>query len=57
MFSDDEMSYRMQVQLAGVRDEEVRKLTTRVGHLLIPFERLMEPDVRARVAAARAMSG
>ena len=56
MFSDDEMSYRMQVQLAGVRDEEVRTLTTRVGHLLIPFERLMEPDVRARVAAALATS-
>ena len=46
----------MLVQFASVRDEEVRKLTTQVGHLLIPFERLMEPDVRARVAAALATS-
>jgi hypothetical protein len=54
MFSEDEMNYRMQVQFASARDEELRLLTTRVGHLLIPFERLMEADVRARVAAALA---
>jgi hypothetical protein len=54
MFSEDEMNYRMQVQFAAARDEELRLLTIRVGHLLVPFERLMEPDVRARVAAVLA---
>jgi 2-polyprenyl-6-methoxyphenol hydroxylase-like FAD-dependent oxidoreductase len=52
MFSPEEMQYRMQIQMAAARDEEVRRLTNEVSHLLIPFERLLEDDVRTRVAAA-----
>ena len=54
MFSDDELRYRMEVQIAAGRDEVVRRLSNEVGHLLLPFERLMDDDVRARVAAALA---
>ena len=54
MFSDDELRYRMEVQIAAARDDVVRKLSTEVGHLLLPFERLMQDDVRTRVAAALA---
>jgi len=42
------------VQIAAGRDEVVRRLSNEVGHLLLPFERLMDDDVRARVAAALA---
>lgn len=57
MFTPEEMQYRMQIQIAAARDVELRKLSNQVGHLLVPFERLMEPDVRARVAAALAKNG
>ena len=53
MFTAEEMLYRMQIQMAVARDEVVRKLSNEVGHLLVPFERLIEPDIRARVAAAQ----
>ena len=56
MFTPEEMQYRMQIQIAASRDVELRKLSNEVGHLLVPFERLMEPDVRARVAAALAQN-
>jgi 2-polyprenyl-6-methoxyphenol hydroxylase-like FAD-dependent oxidoreductase len=52
MFSSEELQYRMQIQMAAARDEVVRKLSTEVSHLLLPFERLLDDDVRARVAAA-----
>jgi len=53
MFTPEEMQYRMQVQIAATRDPEVRRVSTEVSHLLIPFERLYESDIRARVAAAQ----
>ena len=56
MFSEEEMRYRMEVQIASTRDNEVRRLSTEVGQLLAPFERLLEDDVRALVAAAMAKS-
>ena len=56
MFTPEEMQYRMEIQIAASRDDELRKLSNEVGHLLVPFERLMEPDVRARVAAALAQN-
>ena len=56
MFSDDELRYRMEVQIAAARDEVVRRLSNEVGHLLLPFERLMQDDVRGRVAAALAQN-
>jgi 2-polyprenyl-6-methoxyphenol hydroxylase-like FAD-dependent oxidoreductase len=56
MFTPEEMQYRMEIQIAATRDAELRKLSNEVGHLLVPFERLMEPDVRARVAAALAQN-
>jgi flavin-dependent dehydrogenase len=52
MFSAEETRYRTDLQIAAARDTVVRKLTNEVGHLLIPFERLSEPDVRSRVEAA-----
>jgi 2-polyprenyl-6-methoxyphenol hydroxylase-like FAD-dependent oxidoreductase len=52
MFTPEEMQYRMQIQMAAARDDLVRKLSNEVSHLLIPFERLLEDDVRARVAKA-----
>ena len=54
MFSDDELNYRMQVAIASTKHAEVRRLANEVSQLLIPFERLLEPDVRAMVAAALA---
>ena len=56
MFTPEEMQYRMEIQIAASRDAELRKLSNEVGHLLLPFERLMEPDVRARVATALAQN-
>jgi 2-polyprenyl-6-methoxyphenol hydroxylase-like FAD-dependent oxidoreductase len=56
MFTQDELQYRMQIQIAASRDEELRKLSNEVGHLLAPFERLMEQDVRDRVAAVLAQA-
>ena len=53
MFTDEEMAYRMQLAIAGVRDPVVRKLSNEVSQLLAPFERLLEDDIRARVAAAQ----
>lgn len=54
MFSDDEMRYRLRLKRAAARDIELRRLQTRVQHLLLPFERLFEDDVRERVEAGRA---
>jgi len=56
MFTPEETRYRMEIQIAAARDAELRKLSNEVGHLLVPFERLMEPDVRARVANALAQN-
>jgi 2-polyprenyl-6-methoxyphenol hydroxylase-like FAD-dependent oxidoreductase len=52
LFTPEELTYRMQIQMAATRDGFVRKLSTEVSHLLLPFERLLQDDVRARVAAA-----
>ena len=52
MFTPEEMTYRTQVQMAALRDDRVREWSAAVQHLLMPFERLLEPDVRERVAAA-----
>ncbi len=57
MFTPEEMQYRMEIQIAATKDAVVRQLSQEVGHLLAPFERLMEADVRARVAAALAQNG
>ena len=54
MFTDDERNYRMQVAMAAARDEGVRRLSGEVGHLLLPFEALMTPEIRAQVARALA---
>ena len=54
MFTQEEMIYRTQVQMAALRDDQVREWSAAVQHLLMPFERLLEPDVRARVAEALA---
>ncbi len=54
MFSEEELNYRMQVAIASTKDAEIRRLANEVSQLLIPFERLLEPDVRALVAAAMA---
>jgi flavin-dependent dehydrogenase len=54
MFTQEEMTYRTQVQMAALRDDQVREWSAAVQHLLMPFERLLEPDVRARVAEALA---
>jgi len=56
MFTPEEMKYRMEIQVAATRDPVIRKLSNEVGHLLVPFERLMEDDVRTRVAAALAQN-
>lgn len=56
MFTADELKYRMEIQVAAARDEVVRRLSNEVQHLLVPFERLMEDDVRARVATAIAQN-
>jgi flavin-dependent dehydrogenase len=50
MFSAEEMQYRTAVQLAAMRDEVVREKLTAVNQLLAPFETLLEPEIRARVA-------
>jgi 2-polyprenyl-6-methoxyphenol hydroxylase-like FAD-dependent oxidoreductase len=54
MFSAEELEYRTQVQIAALKDDDVRELSSAVQNLLLPFERLLEPDVRERVAAALA---
>ena len=54
MFSEEEMNYRMQVAIASTKDAEIRRLANEVSQLLIPFERLLEPDVRQLVASAMA---
>ncbi len=53
MFSAEEMRYRTEVQIAALRDDVVRALLNEVGQLLVPFERLLEPGIRARVVAAQ----
>jgi hypothetical protein len=35
-----------------MRDPELRKLSHEVGQLLIPFEVLLAPEIREKVAAA-----
>jgi 2-polyprenyl-6-methoxyphenol hydroxylase-like FAD-dependent oxidoreductase len=54
MFSDEEMQYRIRLQMVAPRDPVLRELTGQVQQLLVPFERLLEDDVRARVDAAAA---
>jgi 2-polyprenyl-6-methoxyphenol hydroxylase-like FAD-dependent oxidoreductase len=54
MFSAEEMRYRTEVQIAALRDDVVRALLNEVGQLLVPFERLLEPEIRARVVKAQA---
>ena len=56
MFTPEETKYRMQIQIAATKDAEVRRLWTEVSHLLIPFERMYDPEIRARVAAAQPAS-
>lgn len=53
MFSEQETQFRVQLQVASGRDPVVRKLANEMSQLLIPFERLLEPDIMARVAAAQ----
>lgn len=53
MFSPEETRYRLRLQQATARDVELRHLATQVQHLLIPFERLLEDDVRQKVDAAQ----
>lgn len=54
MFSEEELTYRMQVQIAALRDDYVRDMASAVQNLLMPFERLLEDDVRERVERAMA---
>lgn len=52
MFSEEEMQYRIRLQMAARNDEQLQDLAGQVQQLLIPFERLLEDDVRERVEAA-----
>jgi 2-polyprenyl-6-methoxyphenol hydroxylase-like FAD-dependent oxidoreductase len=54
MFSEEEMTYRTQVGIAALRDDFVREMSSAVQNLLVPFERLLEDDVRTRVDQALA---
>ena len=54
MFTEDEMNYRFQVAMAVGKDAVVRKLSSEVQHLLVPFEALMAEDIRERVKEALA---
>lgn len=54
MFSEEEMAYRTQVAIAALKDDYVRDLSSAVQNLLMPFERLLEDDVRQRVEQALA---
>ena len=54
MFTEDEMNYRFQVAMAVGKDAVVRKLSSEVQHLLVPFEALMAEDIRERVKQALA---
>jgi hypothetical protein len=54
MFSKEEMAYRSQVGIAALRDDLVRDLSSAVQNLLVPYERLLEDDVRERVASVLA---
>ncbi|MEE4360958.1 MAG: FAD-dependent monooxygenase [Pseudomonadales bacterium] len=54
MFSEEEMNYRTRVAIAALKDDYVRDLSSAVQNLLVPFERLLEADVRARVDQALA---
>jgi hypothetical protein len=56
MFTPEETAYRMQIQIAATKDAVVRRTWTEVSHLLIPFERMYDPEIRARVAAAQPAS-
>jgi 2-polyprenyl-6-methoxyphenol hydroxylase-like FAD-dependent oxidoreductase len=57
MFSAEEMQYRTALQIAALRDELVRVRLNEVGQLLAPFETLLEPEIRERVAGATAGIG
>mgnify|MGYP006270766101 CR=1 FL=1 len=50
MFSEEEMAYRTQVGIAALKDDFVRDVSSAVQNLLLPWERLLEDDVRTRVA-------
>lgn len=54
MFSKEEMAYRSQVGIAALKDDFVRDVSSAVQNLLVPYERLLEDDVRERVSAALA---
>ena len=54
MFSAEEMAYRSQVGIAALKDDFVRDVSSAVQNLLVPYERLLEDDVRARVASVLA---
>ena len=54
MFTAEEMAYRSQVGIAALRDDFVRDLSSAVQNLLVPYDRLLEDDVRARVASVLA---
>jgi 2-polyprenyl-6-methoxyphenol hydroxylase-like FAD-dependent oxidoreductase len=52
MIPEDEMSYRLKLQMTAARDPELRDLSAAVQHFLEPYQRLFEDDVRARVESA-----
>jgi 2-polyprenyl-6-methoxyphenol hydroxylase-like FAD-dependent oxidoreductase len=54
MFTAEETTYRMQLQMAAARDPVIRDLQSAVQNFLEPFSRLLEDDVRERVKAALA---
>jgi flavin-dependent dehydrogenase len=57
MFSAEEMQYRTALQIAALRDPLVRERLNEVGQLLAPFETLLAPEIRQRVAAAFPAAG
>jgi flavin-dependent dehydrogenase len=50
MFSAEEMQYRTALQFAAMRDDVVRGRLNEVNQLLAPFEVLLDPEIRKRVA-------
>ena len=52
MFTAEETTYRLQLQMASAKDSFIRDLLAAVQHFLEPFDRLLQDDVRQRVQAA-----
>jgi 2-polyprenyl-6-methoxyphenol hydroxylase-like FAD-dependent oxidoreductase len=52
MFTAEETTYRLQLQMASAKDPFIRDLLAAVQHFLEPFDRLLQDDVRQRVQAA-----